>query len=247
MAKSKLFQKTHSEKKIKGGSRTALEFHEGGDPVPAILLMPDRDVAPSVLLLHGYSSNKEVMSESMGSALLDAGIASLSIDLPEHGARRTPGSASTESSALDLVKHWRTASRDALLAIRYLAARKELNSSHIGIIGYSLGSFLALAITPKEQSIRAVILAAGGDLPDDMPFSRFARTVIDPTKLVRKLKGRPLLMVHGKRDRTVKPAQAERLFIAAEQPKEIRWYDSGHILPPAAAADAARWLAGHLR
>jgi fermentation-respiration switch protein FrsA (DUF1100 family) len=245
--KSKLYQKTLSEKRTKAGRRIALEFHDGGDPVPGIFLLPDRAAAPSVLMLHGYSSNKEVMAESMGSALLEAGIASFSIDLPEHGARRTPGRGRMDTSALDLVKHWRTASRDALLAIKYLEARKELDREKIAVVGYSLGSFLALAITPKEDCIKAVVLAAGGDLPDDMPFGKLARTVIDPTRLVRKLKGRPLLMVHGKRDRTVKPAQAQRLFDAAEQPKEIRWYDAGHILPPAAAADAARWLAGHLR
>ncbi len=214
--------------------------------MPGILLLPNKDAAPAALLLHGYSSRKEVMSEAIGCALLEVGIGSLSIDLPEHGERRT-GAGGMERSAMDLMRHWRTASRDALLAVKYIAARKEVDRENIGVIGYSLGSFLALAITPKEDCIKAVVLAAGGDLPDEMPFAKFARTIIDPTKLVRKLGGRPLLMVHGKRDRTVKPAQAERLFAAAEQPKEIRWYDSGHILPPAAGIDAARWLAGHLR
>ena len=49
-------------------------------------------------------------------------------------------------------------------------------------------------------------------------------------------------MVHGKRDRTVRPEQAERLFAAAGEPKEMRWWDSGHYLPQAAIEDAARWL-----
>lgn len=40
----------------------------------------------------------------------------------------------------------------------------------------------------------------------------------------------------------VTPAQAERLFQAGSQPKELRWYDAGHRLPPAAADDAAEWL-----
>jgi predicted esterase len=241
----KLFQRTISETKVKGGRRVLFVFHEGGEEVPGILLLAERAPAPAALLLHGYSSRKEVMSESIGSALLQQGISSLSIDLPEHGERGS--GQGMGRSAMELVKHWRTASREALLAIRYLSARKDIDRDHIAVVGYSLGSFLALALTPREDCIRAVVLAAGGDLPDDMPFGGFARTVIDPTKLVRKLDGRPLLMLHGKRDRTVKPAQAQRLFDAALEPKEIRWYDSGHILPPAAGAEAARWLAGHLR
>jgi hypothetical protein len=33
--------------------------------------------------------------------------------------------------------------------------------------------------------------------------------VADPVRAIRKLEGRPLLMVHGRRDRTVKPEQAD--------------------------------------
>jgi hypothetical protein len=54
-------------------------------------------------------------------------------------------------------------------------------------------------------------------------------------------------MIHGRRDRTILPAQAERLFAAADEPKEIRWWDAGHYLPHAAVLDAAEWLARTLR
>ena len=70
--------------------------------------------------------------------------------------------------------------------------------------------------------------------------------VADPLASIRKLNGRPLLMVHGRRDRTVTPEQAQRLFDAAPEPRELRWYDAGHHLPAAASADVAEWLAGVL-
>ena len=50
----------------------------------------------------------------------------------------------------------------------------------------------------------------------------------------------------SRRDRTVVPDQAQRLFDAAGEPKEIRWWDSGHQLPTAAIAHAADWLAERL-
>jgi uncharacterized protein len=59
---------------------------------------------------------------------------------------------------------------------------------------------------------------------------------------VRALKGRPLLMLHGRTDRTISAEQARRLYDAAAQPKLLRWYDTGHVLPAAAADDAAIWL-----
>jgi hypothetical protein len=54
-------------------------------------------------------------------------------------------------------------------------------------------------------------------------------------------------MLNGRFDRTVKPAQAERLFAAAHEPKTMRWYGGGHW-PPAREIDyAAEWLAEQLR
>jgi uncharacterized protein len=91
-----------------------------------------------------------------------------------------------------------------------------------------------------------VVLAAGGDLPEGTPFARLVRTVADPIRAVRALAGRPLLMVHGRADRTVTAAQAQRLFDAAGEPKELRWWDAGHYLPTAAIDEAAVWLCDRL-
>jgi fermentation-respiration switch protein FrsA (DUF1100 family) len=72
------------------------------------------------------------------------------------------------------------------------------------------------------------------------------RMVSDPIASVKSLTGRPLLMLHGTQDRTIRREQAQRLYDAAAEPRELKWYDSGHALPPAAADDAAAWLAGRL-
>ena len=102
-------------------------------------------------------------------------------------------------------------------------------------------------VAADNREVRAVVLAAGGDLPPQTPFASLVRTVADPLRAVRALAGRPLLMVHGKRDRTVLPAQAERLFAAAGEPKTLEWYDAGHWLPDRSIEDAAAWLADVMR
>jgi len=91
-----------------------------------------------------------------------------------------------------------------------------------------------------------VVLAAGGDLPEGSPLTAVARAIADPLRAVRRLDGRPLLMVHGRNDHTVKPEQARRLFEAAREPKELRWWNAGHRLPPDAIDHAATWIVARL-
>ena len=247
--KRQIHQTTLSERTIPGGRRVALEFRaEGSPPVPGTLLVPQAaGPVPAALLIHGYSSHKEQMEESVGKALLRRGVASLAIDLPLHGTRRDPSARAGMSEPLELIRHWRLAVQETRLAIHFLRARAEVDAERVAVVGYSLGSFLATLLASEERSVRAVVVAAGGDLPSGIPFAALARTVVDPLKAVRKLKGRPLLIVHGRRDRTVLPEQAQRLFDAAQEPREIRWWDSGHYLPAAAIDDTTDWLVEQLR
>jgi predicted esterase len=213
-----------------------------GSKVPSILQIPYADdPLPAVLLLHGLSSSKERLADSMGRALAARGIASLAIDLPLHGTRDDAIVDEARSNPLGLVKHWKAALAEAKDAIRWMSEHEAIDETRLSISGYSLGSYVALQTAAAERRIKTVLIAAGGDLPET-PWTRMMRLISDPLKSVRNLKGRPLLMLHGKRDRTIKPEQAQRLYDAASQPKELRWYDSGHVLPADAATDAAAWL-----
>lgn len=249
--KKRIAQRVLGEHAVAGGRVLRLTFRvddAGHDaaPVPAVLRLPaSNGPVPAALLLHGYASRKEDMAESAGDALLPLGVASLSIDLPLHGERGDPLELRSLRNPLELAARWRMAIDDAVLGLRYLGARGEVDRHRLALIGYSLGSYLALAVADRDRSTRAVILAAGGDLPD-YPFAALLRSIVDPLRAVRSLEGRPLLMVHGRRDRTILPQQAERLFAAASEPKEIQWWDAGHYLPDAAVQRAATWLADRL-
>jgi fermentation-respiration switch protein FrsA (DUF1100 family) len=250
MASKRIRQSVRETSAVRGGTRVHLELRadELGDvAVPAILQLPDAATpAPAALLLHGYTSRKEMMSDSIGRALLAVGIATLAIDLPMHGERLPAGTRRTGMQPLELMRNWKLALAEASLGLRYLAARPEVDGARLALVGYSLGSYLGVSVAARDRAVRAVVLAAGGDLPADLPFGMMVRAVIDPASAVRKLEGTPLLMVHGRRDRTVTPDQAKRLFEAAREPKEIRWWDAGHYLPAAAIDEAAEWLAATL-
>lgn len=236
-----------------GGRRITLRFGREGDAerVPGLLLLPDgasaERSAPAAVLLHGYSSRKEDMAELVGRGLLGQGIASLAIDLPLHGERRGDIDFRSVRNPLALTQAWRRGLADGKLALGYLGARPEVDPGRLGLTGYSMGSFLGVQIAADSPAVRALVLAAGGDLPAGTPFDRLVRAVADPLKAVRRFDGRPLLMVHGQRDGTVRPEQAQRLFDAASEPKELRWYDAGHYLPASVIDDAAVWLAARLQ
>jgi uncharacterized protein len=251
MTTKRIRQTVRERAAVAGGTRFSLELRAdalGEAAVPALLLIPDAPTAaPAALLLHGYTSHKEMMSDRVGRALLGVGIASIAIDLPLHGERMGPGGPRRSGlSPIELMRNWKLALAECAIALRYLAARSEMDRERLSIVGYSMGSFLGVTVAARERAVRAVVLAAGGDLPDDMPLGMMVRTVVDPVASVRKLDGTPLLMMHGRRDRTVTPSQAQRLFDAAREPKELRWWDAGHHLPAAAIGEAAVWLAEQL-
>jgi uncharacterized protein len=226
---------------IKAERRT-LTLELAGAPVPSIMLLPDGSGPfPAALLLHGYSSSKERLADTFGRALAVRGIASLAIDLPLHGARDDAMIEEARRNPLGLVQHWKMALAEALSAIGWLARHDAIDEGRLNVTGYSLGSYVALQTATAGDNVRSVIVAAGGDLPAT-PWTSMVRMISDPLRSIRSLAGRPLLMLHGRHDRTIAPDQAQRLYDAATQPKELRWYDAGHVLPGAAGDDAAMWL-----
>lgn len=245
--------RSSAEERVSGGVRVRLDLRVAGDTVPAVLLRPTgpttgaAGTAPAALLLHGYSSRGDVMARGAGEALLRRGVASLAPDLPVHGTRGDPLSLAQTRNPLEVVRLWRLALREAELALGFLGTQPGVNPGQLGVLGYSLGSYLALALAARTGDVRAVVLAAGGDLPNGTPFTAPARALFDPLRAVQNLGGRPLLMESGRHDPVIRPEQAERLYAAAHEPKTLRWWDAGHTLPAAASEDAATWLATRLR
>src|SRR5262245_16297545 len=110
-------------------SVTAIEL--AGASVPSILLLPEADRVQAVLLLHGFSSSKERLADSMGRALAARGIASLAIDLPLHGARDDALIEEARSNPLGVVRHWQTALEEAASAIDWLTKHASIDPRRV--------------------------------------------------------------------------------------------------------------------
>jgi hypothetical protein len=246
--KRRIVQHVERDHTIPGGRELRLTYRVADEhPIPAILLLPDAGSrVPAAMLVHGYSSRKEDVAGPVGRVLLAHGIASLALDLPLHGTRADPVQKQSMRDPMSIMRLWRQGLDDVRLGLRYLGAHPAIDGGRLALLGYSMGSFLSVAVAADDRAVRAVVLAAGGDLPAGTPFAGIARMVADPIRAVQRLEGRPLLMVHGRRDRTVTPDQAQRLFDAAREPKELLWYDAGHHLPPAASEAVAAWMEARL-
>jgi fermentation-respiration switch protein FrsA (DUF1100 family) len=233
---------------IAGGHQVTLELEAEREHVPAILLVPNgaSGSRPGALLLHGFTSRKERMAEGIGRALLARGVATLSVDLPLHGAREGSIDELSLRNPLQLIGAWRLALSEVRLSLDYLTQLAVIDATRLALVGYSLGSFLSVVAAAGDERVRAMVLASGGDLPERTPFAALVRAAADPLRAVRRFAGRPLLMVNGRYDRTITSAQAERLFEAAREPKEIHWYQGGHWPPPREIDFAAEWLSARL-
>lgn len=243
----RILAEVHAARDVATGVRYDVEITNGDERIPGVLLLPHtHEPVPAALLLHGFGSRKERMADSIGTALQRHGIAALAVDLPMHGGRGgSPHDLKAASPAL-LLGAWGDATNEAALALDYLAMHENTDAQRLAIVGYSLGSFIANIVASDSPTVQAVVLAASGDLPEGLPFESLIRSVVDPLRAVRRLAGRPLLMVNGRFDRTVSPSQAERLFAAALEPKTMRWYGGGHWPPAKDIEFAAEWLASQL-
>jgi hypothetical protein len=85
------------------------------------------------------------------------------------------------------------------------------------------------------------------------PRDKFARYVkvngeLDGIHFVPHAAPVALLFQFARQERVMTEEDARRYFEAASEPKEIRWYDSGHELyHPRALADLWRWLEEQLK
>ena len=121
-------------------------------------------------------------------------------------------------------------------AISYIAAQPGVDQQRIGLLGFSLGGFLSLALATRDGRIAAVAELFGG-LPEHFTG--------DAPKLP------PVLILHGERDTVVPVGEAQRLEAVLRQhrvPFEVKLYpNQGHHFTGIAQLDAMRRVAMFFR
>lgn len=237
--------------------------------VPVLLAEPahDADAAersaspavgpPIVLWFHGFRSEAAANTAEL-LALAGEGLLAVGVDAVDHGARRaddldarmagTPGGARAVMQALAAAT---LAELPDLLAA--LGARGLGDPARVGVVGVSMGGFLAYCAAGRVPGLRAVAAVLGS--PDwDLPG---APDPGSPHRHPEAFGDVALLSVTAERDANVPPGPARALHDAlagaGHAPARARYHElpgAEHLLGAddwaLATSEARGWLLAHL-
>ncbi len=210
----------------------------------------------TIVVCHGWAADKGEMLGLTG-ALRAAGFDVLLFDLHGWG-----------ESARGPVTFGDRETGDILGAVRYLKEQRPAKAQRIGLIGFSMGAAAAIRATAQSSDIDAVVADASYarlDVQVGRFFQRFTGPLwpvayvparwfgeqltgtalgsISPLHVIGRIAPRPVLIIHGTRDRVIDVQDARQLYAAAGLPKTLWLVEgAGHgetrRLAPAAAWDA---------
>ncbi len=244
----------------------ALSFAgEGGERVPALLMRPrDAERPPCALFLHGLGGDKS-NGRLVAALLAPHGIAVMAIDAALHGDRApqqgpaqmelSPECAATDGPMVRTVI-------DNRRAIDYISTREDVDGEHVVLVGVSMGAILGSIVTAVDERVDAAVLLVGGGgwetllATSQHPVVRGLRDAgagdggalehIDPVHFVGHISPRPVLMVNGTLDTIIPRVCAEALHAAAREPRQIIWYEGGHVgRPPQVLGTVVEWITEH--
>jgi uncharacterized protein len=225
-----------------------------GGRVPALIVVPSGDGGFAGLIVqHGLPGDKFQML-AIAEDFARTGAVVVAIDAPWSRRRELPDF--TEQDRGDQIQLM----VDLRRAFDLLHSRDDVDDDRIAYFGVSYGGAMGGLLAGIEHRIAAFVLDVGdgglvshftGEDDEYGPLSRLtparrkrwldAMRPIEPIKWIGRADA-PILFQSGRNDELVPPADARRYQQAAHEPKDVRWYDSGHLLPPEALCDAARWL-----
>ena len=228
------------------------------EEVPVLVTLPPtgKGPFPAVLLIHALGSDRQQITQSIARVLTARGFACVALDLPKHGQRGNKAEElffpndpeKTYQNMVAMVK-------DIRQTIDLIKERKEFDTDQgVAVVGYSLGAWLATLTGAADRRVSSMVLQGGGigvvteTTKDRSKWFKVDRNLLDrrptlrPQVAIPYFSPRPILMQNGKKDSFIKQENARELYRQAKMPKEIRFYDCGHIFPVEAQQEAGDWL-----
>lgn len=223
---------------------------------------------PGVIVLD-ITGGDQNLSRTIASLLAQNGIAGMFVQMAYYGPRRPAGSSLRLLSPNypQTMAAVRQTVLDMRCAAAWLEARPEIDGKRLGILGTSLGSFMAALTAEMEPRLgRVAVVLGGGGLVDayyeDERVQHIRRMYesiggnrdrlkeliapADPLTCAANLKDRKLLIIAARNDEVVPPRAAEQLWQASGQQK-IVWYECGHYSAVLYFAPALRNAIEHFR
>lgn len=226
--------------------------------VPAYLVVPDGPGPfAGIILMHGSSGSRESMLP-LAEDLVHTGAVVLTVSAP---SARIPGRDWITFTPLDRDEQIQLMI-DLRRGVDLLTQYEKVEPSRLGYIGYSYGAAMGGLLAGIEPRIKAYGFMVGdGGLvnhftDDGEPTGGFetinaaareswleAMEPIEPIHYVGHATASALFFQNAREDRSVSEEDALAYQAAGSEPKEVKWYDSGHGLPTEAFVDMVEWLA----
>jgi len=225
-----------------------------GGRVPAYLVVPPgKGPFPAVIYLHGSGGDRvELLAPATWMAA--RGAVALTVDDP---FARDPNLQVEQGMAGIQHLHdiYVQEIEDLRRAVDLLQSLPYVDGKRIAFVGFSGGARMGAILAGNEPRIRAFDLISGGGVPakafvDAAPESAkkgVARAFagLDNLAEIRRAHAH-FLFQDGLQDAIVPHGQLVALAAAAPQPKEVRWYRTGHEPNKQALADQLAWLSREL-
>jgi pimeloyl-ACP methyl ester carboxylesterase len=200
-------------------------------PLKGWLFKHPDDHGRAVLFVHGWGSHTQHMLHDYVRWLAGR-YTVLAFDMANHGL--SPAGQTT------LGPHELA---DAHAAVNWLKAH---GYTKLGVLGTSMGGAVSIDLAAEEPAIGAVVTDGAFARPANVPYAHFERhgyplpgLLAASTELmiglrsgtnpedaaavthVARIAPRPLLLIHGAKDHVILPDNAQVLFAAAGQPKQL--------------------------
>jgi carboxymethylenebutenolidase len=182
-----------------GFTASTAQFESGKKKITIDVLSPSNGNAskklPAIILVHGFD-----------------GIKAPHIDYRKHAGELAARGyivliphyfESTDSSLLDPTKFWTDAAKNGPVwlktvqdSVAFAAKQPRIDEKRIGLLGFSLGSYIATYVAAQETKVAAVVEYYGGVFPG-----------VD--QLLNKRP--PILILHGDADKIISVDEAKKL------------------------------------
>ena len=189
-----------------------ISFESGGKTILLDCFLPPINGRrfPAVIGLHGSGGGHASMSDPAG-LLAEQGFAVYVLHYFD-------GTGTTQIDGLQTIfLHFPAWMKTLWDAVSFVARQPQVDSERIGLLGFSLGAYLALSASAIDSRIQAVVEFFGG-MPKEMKL--FTRRLC------------PVLILHGAQDKTVPVQEAYHLQQILEKkqiPYEMKIYpEAGH-------------------
>lgn len=164
-------------------------------------------------------------------------------DLGIKGLRVLPAVPSIRGAILDTPAA-------VMLALDYLLARDDVDSSRVEMVGASFGSPFGVVVAALDHRVTRVWSVYGAARPYDQIELNLRKSIgfgplraavafaanifasgprLDPEYWAARVSPRPFIMINSREDERIPRHAVDALYAAAQEPKQMIWLDGPHL------------------